>query len=270
MAQGSVFRRLRQLTVALVAAALLAGTWLTRARITSWEEPLWVTVYPVYGEDTAQTRQFVAGLGPEDFAPIEQFVAREAAHYGVALAAPVRLELGVRAGLPPAPPADGGPLTIMWWSLKLRWWVARELAARPGPAPDIRLFVVFHEPVDGVALPHSLGLKESQTGIVHAFASRRMQGSNRVVIAHELLHILGATDKYGARNLPRYPDGYAEPERAPLHPQRYAEIMGGRIPTGPGTAEIPADLREVLVGPATAAELNWPGHPDGRVAAAAP
>jgi hypothetical protein len=90
------------------------------------------------------------------------------------------------------------------------------------------------------------------------FADPRMAGSNDVVIAHELLHTLGATDKYEATsNQPRYPDGFAEPALEPRYPQRYAELMAGRIPLAANKARIPNSLQEVLIGPATAAEIGW-------------
>jgi hypothetical protein len=85
-----------------------------------------------------------------------------------------------------------------------------------------------------------------------------MNGSNHVVIAHELLHTLGATDKYGpGNNQPRFPDGYAEPDRHPRLPQLYAELMAGRIALSETTAETPTQLDDVLIGPATAREIGW-------------
>ncbi|MEE8157441.1 MAG: hypothetical protein V3T51_04735, partial [Gammaproteobacteria bacterium] len=67
-----------------------------------------------------------------------------------------------------------------------------------------------------------------------------------------------ATDKYDAETtLPGYPDGYADPERDPLHPQKQAELMGGRIPISISQADMPESLRQVVVGPATAREINW-------------
>ena len=47
-----------------------------------------------------------------------------------------------------------------------------------------------------------------------------MDGGNDMVIAHELLHTLGATDKYDpVNNAPRFPDGYGDPQQMPLYPQ---------------------------------------------------
>lgn len=261
MASGNAFRVLRQVSLAIVAAALLGGTWLAKSRTTSWEETLWVTVYPVLKGNDEATKRHVERLSSDSFAPLENFVASEAARYGVSLERPIRVDLGEPVGLPPAPPESANPLRIMTWSLHLRWWAWRALADQPGPTPDIRLFAIYHDAEEGTALPHSLGLEEGRIGIVHVFGARRLRGSNQFVMAHELLHTLGATDKYDpANNLPIFPDGYADADRQPRYPQRHAEIMGGRIPKAPDQADIPDSLKAARVGPATAAELRWTGN----------
>lgn len=95
-------------------------------------------------------------------------------------------------------------------------------------------------------------------GAVNAFASADQHGANGVVIAHEILHTLGATDKYDpATNHPRLPEGYAEPDAQPLHPQRRAEVMGGRIAVSPTKSEMPASLKQAVIGAATAREIGW-------------
>src|SRR6185503_825100 len=95
--------------------------------------------------------------------------------------------------------------------------------------------------------------------VVHAFAEDEMTPTNNVVIAHEILHTLGATDKYDPRTLePFYPIGYAEPDRQPLLPQTLTEIMAGRYAVATGEWEMPDSLRDVRVGFATAREIRWP------------
>jgi hypothetical protein len=95
-------------------------------------------------------------------------------------------------------------------------------------------------------------------GVVNAFADRSMIGSNDVITAHELLHTLGASDKYDPRNSqPLNPIGYAEPTKQPLLPQTHAELMGGRIPLTSSTSEIPESLDQVVIGPLTATEIRW-------------
>jgi len=81
---------------------------------------------------------------------------------------------------------------------------------------------------------------------------------NNVIVAHELLHTVGAADKYNlATNLPIYPHGFAEPDREPLYPQLKAELMGARVPRSQTRADIPASLIRVVVGPQTALEIRW-------------
>ena len=94
-------------------------------------------------------------------------------------------------------------------------------------------------------------------GIVNGYASRRHRGTNNVIIAHEFLHTLGATDKYSPIDgQPIGPDGIAEPERSPLYPQRFAEIMGGRIALAEDDSIIPKSLKYAVIGPLTAGEIN--------------
>ena len=252
----------RGVRIALLLAVLAAvglDAWLTRTRTTSWEKTLRVSVHPIVADGREATRQYVAALAREDFAPIEGFLQREGARYGVALAEPAMVWLRPRLDqLPPLPPPDRGLLGTIGWSLKLRWFANRREAAQPQPRGQARIFVLYYDPETSPTVAHSLGLKEGLIGIVHAFATRSMTQANNVVIAHELLHTLGATDKYDAASgQPRYPEGYAEPELSPRHPQEFAEVMGGRIPLTPRTAEIPDGLDQVQVGPQTAAEIGW-------------
>jgi hypothetical protein len=88
-----------------------------------------------------------------------------------------------------------------------------------------------------------------------------MNGMNAVVIAHELLHTLGATDKYDpGTDAPLFPDGYGDPDQRPLYPQAAAEIMAGRRMLSPARWEQPDSLDEVVIGRATALEIRWPAR----------
>jgi hypothetical protein len=118
--------------------------------------------------------------------------------------------------------------------------------------------VRYHNPEFTSTVPHSVGMQKGLVGVVHAFAARRMSGSNNVVIAHEILHTLGASDKYDVESLaPLFPTGYAEPEREPRFPQQFTEIMAGRYAVNPSRFEMPQSLDEVVVGEATAVEIRW-------------
>jgi hypothetical protein len=249
-----------RIAVLLAVLAMVAlDAWLTSRRTTDWDATLRVSVHPIVADGRETTRAYVHALTRDDFAPIEAFLRREAPRYGVALAEPARVWL--RPALeqaPPLPPADRNLPGTVLWSLKLRWWASRREAAQPRPRGQARIFVLYYDPETSPRVAHSLGLEKGVIGIVHAFATRSMTPTNNVVIAHELLHTLGASDKYDpASGQPRFPEGYAEPQRAPRYPQSLAELMGGRVPLSASRAEIPVSLDEVLVGPRTAAEIGW-------------
>ena len=115
----------------------------------------------------------------------------------------------------------------------------------------------YYAPTDRITLENSVGLQKGMVGLVNAYAGRRYKSTNNVIIAHEFLHTLGATDKYDpATGQPTPPDGLGEPERNPLYPQRYAEIMGGRIALAADDAIIPKSLKYALIGAVTAKEIR--------------
>jgi hypothetical protein len=121
----------------------------------------------------------------------------------------------------------------------------------------VRIFVRYHKTDLAIVLENSVGLQKGMVGIVNGYASRRYRGTNNVIIAHEFLHTLGATDKYSAVNgQPIGPDGLGEPDKRPLYPQRYAEIMGGRIALADDDAVIPKSLKYAVIGTLTASEIN--------------
>ena len=94
-------------------------------------------------------------------------------------------------------------------------------------------------------------------GFVQVELNQAMVDMVLAVTAHELLHTLGASDKYDARGFSVVPEGLAEPHRHPRYPQRFVEVMARNRPLGPGR-EVPIEsLDELRVGPATAREIGW-------------
>jgi hypothetical protein len=257
-----VWKNVRIGLLLLVLGAVALQQWLDRVETQSWRHTLWVGIYPLNADGTATAQRYIDALSVQDFAPIESFFAREAHRYDVSLDEPVHIELYPQGdALPPALPDDAGPLGVAWWSLRLRWFTWR-VADVPGRVPArIRLFVLYHDPATLPTVPDSHGLQKGLMGVVHAFAVHEMTGSNNIVIAHELLHTLGATDKYDpASGAPLYPSGYADPGREPRYPQAKAEIMAGRRALSARQFDMPPSLASVVVGPETALEIRWT-HP---------
>ena len=111
------------------------------------------------------------------------------------------------------------------------------------------MFVVYYDPKTHQRLAHSLGLQKGLIGVVNAFASPAQASRNNVVIAHEFMHTVGATDKYDpSNNQPVFPEGFAEPDRKPVYPQQRAEIMAGRIPVASNSAIMPRSPAACVVG----------------------
>jgi len=257
----AAFRQARILVLLAVLLLVAVTTCEDRVRTTGWRSPLYVAIYPIAADDSAVTRAYLAGLDAQRFEPIDAFFRREAHRYGVGIDDPVKTRLRpALAERPPQRAPDASvPATILW-SLRLRYWAWR-VSARTADPEDIRMFVLYHDPALTPVVPHSLGLPQGLIGVVYAFAAPEMNGANDVVIAHELLHTLGATDKYDPKtDAPSFPDGYADPRQRPLYPQRAAELMAGRRMLSPARWEQPRDLDEVLIGTATALEIRWLKH----------
>lgn len=261
MGFGPVRISFRAARVGLLLLALAAAggyTWWERLWVRSWQAPLAVEIYPISGDGAEDTARYMQSLSSSQFQPIAGFFASQMARFRLGDANPVQVSLGPEIhDLPPVPPKDGNPLRVVAWSLSLRYWVYRHTPSILPSFGKIRLFVVYHTVQEGEALPHSLGLEKGLIGVVHAFASTRQDAQNNVVIAHELLHTLGATDKYGAGGQPVFPDGYGDRDRHPLYPQDQAEIMAGRIAVTATRAEMPASLAYCVIGAKTAYEINW-------------
>lgn len=253
-----MFKFLRIAILLVILATVAQEAWLSRSRAVEWNDPLRVAIYPINGDGSEATAAYLRTLSTDGFRSIERFFDDEAKRHGMAIHQPVDVTLApVLDARPPQPPRNGSVVENVLWSLRMRYWAWRNDAV-PGAKPQVRLFVQYFDPATHPALPHSVGVARGLTGLINVYSSRTQAGSNAAIITHELLHTLGATDKYDpADNLPRYPEGYAEPELSPRYPQAFAEIMGGRIPVSETEATIPEHLDQTLIGAATAAEIGW-------------
>jgi hypothetical protein len=257
-----VWRALR-ISILLLVLLIVAGqTWLDRFSTTRWQRTIFVGAFPVNADASPVTARYLAQLDQVKINQVGDFLQEEARRYGVSIDEPVELKLYPALTVPPpALDADAGVLARIVWSLRLRYYRSRALAAIPRSRPKIALFLLYHDPTIAPSLPHSAGLQRGLTAVVHLFASRSQEAQNRIVITHELLHTFGATDKYDlATGLPQYPDGLAEPQLEPRYPQQLAEIMAGQMPVSATAARLPDSLDDERVGPLTAREIGWIGH----------
>jgi hypothetical protein len=254
-----MWRALRIIILLLVLLVVGGQAWIDRFSTSSWQRTVLVGAFPVNADASQATARYVAQLTQADIDGVADFLKTQARHYAVAIDEPIELQLYPALTMPPPALQPGaGVFMRMLWSLRLRYYRYRALASISGPRPKIVLFLLYHDPALTQSLPHSAGLQRGLSAVVHLFASRSQEAQNRIVMSHELLHTFGATDKYDlATGLPAYPDGFAEPQRAPRYPQQLAEIMAARMPLSPTEARLPDGLEQERVGPATAREIGW-------------
>jgi hypothetical protein len=245
----STFKTIRVTVLLAILAAVALSTYADKRAIQSWERPLAVRVYPIAVEADADTEDYAQRAEARMFAAVPQFLEREALRYGVETSPLMEITVDHSLGeRPPLPPLEPGVVDAMLYSLRLRWF-ASDLEG----AADVKLFVLFYRPAPGKSVPHSIGLERGHVGIVHAFAGAEHEPRNAVVMAHELLHTAGASDKYDEHGAPIYPAGYADPS---AREQTKAELMAAALPTPTG-ARPALHLDECVVGEATAREIGW-------------
>ena len=252
------FKLFRIVALLSVLFVILVGTWMTERKLASWQQPIWVTFYPIADPANARINRFAKSVDIDSFEAINRFLSNELERYGVSLATPLHFQLApVSSEVPPALPERHSTIAIAWWSLQMRWWAWRRESVGDLIAPDIQIFLIYHETGQISEMQMSVGMRKGRYGLVKAYIGADNRSHNHLVITHELLHVLGATDKYAfATGDPLFPEGYAEPNKKPLFPQTKAEIMAGVIPTSASSHRIPSSLEQCRIGQETAKEIG--------------
>jgi hypothetical protein len=123
---------------------------------------------------------------------------------------------------------------------------------------DGKIYAVLSPPESARrALVEGLGQDGGRIAVTAIELSQDSIDFGLFVVTHELLHLLGAGDRYSPDGTTIIPDGLGEPEREPLYPQDSVEVMArGRV-LEPGREVPPSDLDELRIGAKTAAEIGW-------------
>ena len=208
------------------------------------------------------------GTGPalaKEVPALEDQLFAELSRYRPGAPHPFRFELKapVDGSSPPPAPATDGPIALAQYEWALDSYVG-EIDKRAGIDPalyDVRIYVALRRPRHAdVTQAEGRSQQGGRVGIVEMELDTDAEGAQLplVVVAHELMHTLGATDKYDlATGKSLVPLGLAEPDRVPLYPQRFAEIMSRNRPVAAGEEKVPEGFAQVAVGPATAREIGW-------------
>jgi hypothetical protein len=252
-----MWKNIRVSILLLILAYVALDQWREHALL-DWQRPLQVVLYPINADQSPRVAQYLPTLQQTDFKIIEDYFRQHGKAYGLPVDRPFFIHLGTAVqSAPPAPPTTGSLLDVIRWSLAFRWYAWQHTPADDFK-PDVRLFLLYHDPKLTPRLSHSTALEKGRIGRVNLFGSSKQHEQNMIVIAHELLHTVGATDKYDLNNnQPINPMGLADPQKSPLYPQHQAELMGGRIALSPTQAKIPDRLNQTVMNRLTAIEIGW-------------
>ena len=260
--RGAFTRNLRVAALLLLLVAIGGWGLLRHRRLdsrTQWLRAVSASVVLVsqHPASPAGVARWRAGMGS-----LEAWFGREWRRYRPASAIPmVTLSLDAVVGVDTLPIAPGAARDLVgraeeWWSFDAALEsIDAQVAAHA--SRDATIYVVLRPTATGGGVVEGVAEAGGRLGMVEGSLDDEDLGLELTAVAHELLHCLGATDKYDADGHAVAPQGLADPTAQPLFPQRAAEVMVGEIPVASGAGRPFERLDEVQVGPATARELRW-------------
>ncbi|GAA5016838.1 hypothetical protein GCM10023206_28940 [Acinetobacter puyangensis] len=255
IAQKSSFWKMFRVTILLLILLIVAvNAW--RDYHQNWQTPIFVALYPVNADQSTVTADYIASLNEQDFAVIAHYLQQQAQQYHQPIHVYFKLGSEIKT-LPPKVPDSQSILEIMWWSLRFRYYAWRQ-QQDIGIRPQLRLFLNYYDMRTHQVLKHSTALQNGRIGVVNLFAHHKQDSQNQIVIAHEMLHAFGATDKYDlSTGQPVYPQGLGDPDQQPLYPQKTAELMAGHIALSATKSKMANSLKDVRINAETAREIGW-------------
>jgi hypothetical protein len=259
--RGAFFKVRVGILLAILAGVLLYAWRDVRSRRArkDWDRPLYVAVVllevaPIDPEAARALRERLDALDARLADQMHRYRPGTAHPFSFAFFGPVRVDR-------PPPQLGGESATEAAKQAAAVWSYLSHVDAEAKIDPalfDERIYVAARPPASTAhEMVEGSSEQDGRVGIVSVELDASMADLTSFVIAHELLHTLGASDKYDATGHALVPGGLAEPDAVPLYPQRYAEVMARNRPVAPGVEKVPATLEELGVGPATAGEIGW-------------
>lgn len=250
-----MWKKIRVLCLLIILLIVAVNAY--RDKNQDWSKPIFVLLHPINADGRPSTQAYIQSLSESSLSEAQHYLQNSAQSYrGQPTYIYFKLGREIKA-LPPKVPDQAGLLDVILWSLKFRYY-AWQQHERVDGAPSVTLFLNYYDPQQIKELKHSTALENGRIGSVNLFASKKQSEQNKIVLAHELLHAFGATDKYDrASGQPIFPIGYADPNQQPLFPQAKAELMAGHIPTSQTQSKMPDSLAQTVINELTANEVGW-------------
>ena len=259
----AAFRRVRiaiLLSVLLVTAAWGGSTAHKRRVRSQWRRPLQVGIVllaPGGGVDAEAWRRGASRLSGRLAEEMQRWRGPGAIPFEISVVGPVAWNRSL-----PFSPASGSLLDRARHAVDV-WRTVGEIDEAAGGVVggfDVRAFVLTATlPDDPVGFSEGSGALNGEVAFVRGPAGGDL-AIPLLTVGHELLHTVGASDKYDEHGHAREPIGLADPDRVPPYPQDHAEWMVGEVAVAPGRGRLPASIEELRVGPTTAREIGWLGR----------
>jgi len=230
----------------------------SRRMRTEWHRPVEVAVALV---QLGEVDPGVLSALRARFPDLETRLSDEYHRHGGHLSRPIHFTLfgPVSVDRPPPADPDGSRLGLVQHAYEQwRWTHAVDVGSSlPARGFDSRVYLLVRAPRDRRHWVEGSSELGGRVGVARVELSSVTVDLALFVVTHELFHTLGASDKYDANGRASIPDGLVEPERAPLYPQIYAEVMTRNLVLAAGSERPPDSLAELGVGELTAREIGW-------------
>jgi serine/threonine protein kinase len=268
--------KIRKRTLIFISILLLIGFGLATSRIrnpmslfnrtvvTAGSEVRVIDLYISVEEfENTQDKSSVAlWMNPEFqqtfLSPIRAFFEREYERHTKKQALPFRF---VFAGLERETPKIPWEGSIFNSYLPFeRFFSIFQLSSKMDLKDHSRLFIHLYAKNPNIPTDYPIDYKGNRPlrhGVLYYPMFSESDNEFQLRLTHEILHMLGAKDLYNNKGLPKYPEGYVEPFKDPLHPQVYGEIMSRTIPQNPSEYIPLSSLEEARIGESTAKDLGW-------------
>jgi hypothetical protein len=258
--RGRFFRLRVSLLLAILSVVALRGgiDWYERRVRTSWHRPLSVALVLVERDVIEPS---TLALVNERARELEQRLASEYRRHAGREFAPVSFVVttAVKVDQPPPKMREQAVLGLVSGTYD-RWRWTRDIDALAGVDPsayDARVYLVMKRAGQDLAFVEGDSELGGRVAVAQVDIEPEMVDLSLFVVAHELMHTLGASDKYDSEGRAVYPSGFAEPTRFRLYPQPGAEVMARNVPVAARSERPPNTLDELFVGETTAREIGW-------------
>ena len=207
-----MFKNIRIFILTFILVLLLASAFLSQQKLHAWDETIWVGIYPLISERSPTIDRYINKQLARDLENVSQLIKRESQKYNINAENVIKFEIKHTVYDPPPPPQAESRFSIAIWSLKFRYWHWQQQHSDE-PESDLDIFIHLSPVKHGqtIQLDNSFALKKVGAGVVNALAGTKYREYNQLVLAHELLHLFGASDKYNIENnQPIFPNGFSD------------------------------------------------------------